>query len=503
MERCQFSRLTIPNDPTYAETAAVYAWEVARILGFGEQACSDVKAGVAEAVTHIMQRSFDPGQEATIEVSCERVPMGLEVVVKDWGLPFGPSDIPFHDSPHEVPGASSGRSAAGGPWDQVSLHNLGHDGKETRLIKYLQNPAINYHDSCEVPLLDQQQAKRDRRPGPVEFEVRPMLPSEAEEVARCFYRSYGYSFVFQQIYYPDRIVELNEAGRLFSVVAVTNEGEIIGHCAFVRWDENPRTAELGFAVVKPEFRGHGCLRRLTGYLVDKAIRDELDALYVLAATNHTHSQKAAHRFGFKPCALLAGLGPASVSFRELTNVLPQRESYLVCFNFLRTHQPVTLYVPDHRRDFVRELYRNIGVIPRFGTPSTRELKFLQAHSKVRTMYFTTTGFAFIEIDEYGADIVSEVRAALKDLCLKRIEVIELYCAMTNPLMYNLTAEFEKLGFFVAGIKPASSHGEAMIFQYLNNVLVDYDKIKTLTPEGDRIRSYLRNVDPNYIGGGNA
>ncbi len=110
--------------------------------------------------------------------------------------------------------------------------------------------------------------------------------------------------------------ELNEQGMMSSVVAVTNDGEIIGHCAFVRWEKNPKAAELGFAVVKPEFRGHGCLDRLTEYLVEKAKSDGLEAVYVLAATNHTHSQKAARRFGLSPCGLLVGLGPAHVHSRS-------------------------------------------------------------------------------------------------------------------------------------------------------------------------------------------
>jgi RimJ/RimL family protein N-acetyltransferase/anti-sigma regulatory factor (Ser/Thr protein kinase) len=503
MEKCQFSKLVIPNDPSYSETAAVYASDVANLLGFDEQACREVRKGVAGAVTHIMQRAFDPDQKATLEISCERVPMGLRVVLREQGLPLSSADMPFQATPptSEPSDSTFKEPATAQPWDEVSLHNLGQNGQETHLIKYLQNPAVDYQNTCALPTPEDDEGKRSLPSEKVEFEVRRMLPSEAVEVARCFYRSYGYSFVFQQIYYPDRIVELNETGRLSSIVAVTKDGEIIGHCALVRWDENPRTAELGFAVVKPQFRGMGCLQKLTEYLVDKARRDGLEAIHVLAATNHTRSQKTARRFGFNACGLLVGLGPASVSFRHLTEVLSQRESYLICFNFLVKPQPVYVYVPDHHQGFVRQLYRNLGVEARFASPPEHEPRFSKDHSKVRTMYFTTTGFAFIEIDEYGPDIVAEVKAALRDLCLKGIEVIELYCDMRNPLMYHLTTEFENLGFFLGGIKPASSNGEALILQYLNNVLMDYDRISTLTPQSDLIRSYLRAHDPNYAEGG--
>ena len=108
-----------------------------------------------------------------------------------------------------------------------------------------------------------------------------MQSHEAIEVSKCFYKSYGYSFVYRQIYYPDRIIELNEIGQMESVVAVTPDNEVIGHCALLRWDSRPDVAEIGLAVVKPEFRGQGCLTRLTEYLIEKAKSEDAKALFVL------------------------------------------------------------------------------------------------------------------------------------------------------------------------------------------------------------------------------
>jgi serine/threonine-protein kinase RsbW len=502
MDKCQYSRLTVPNDPSYAEAAAVYAYEVAKLMGFQEKDLKDVRTGVANAIIHIIEQAFDPGQRASLEISCERVPMGLKIIIKDQGLPFGPADALFREaniSPRsEATGATLEQSDL---WDEVSFHNLGHEGKETHFIKYLQNPAHDYHEVCEIPFASHEESTRVRSPEPVPFQVRPMLPSEAVDVARCFYRAYGYSFVFRQIYYPDRIVELNETGRISSVVAVTDRGEVIGHCAMVRWNGDRNAAELGFAVVKPEYRGQGCLYRLTEYLVNKAKSDGLQALHVLAATNHTHSQRVAHKFGLNPSGLLVGLAPATVSFKGLTTTLAQRESYLVCFRFLQEPKILPLFVPERHKAFVTELYRNLGVEPRFAVPAGDESEFAQAHSRVNTTYFTPSGFGFIEIEEFGSDIVSEVRAAVRDLCVKGIEAIELYCDMTNPLTYSLAEQFEELGFFIGGIKPLSSRGEALILQYLNNISMDYTLIKTASEQGERIRSHIRACDPNQTAGG--
>ena len=121
--------------------------------------------------------------------------------------------------------------------------------------------------------------------------------------------------------------------------------------------------------------------------------------------------------------------------------------------------------------------------------------------KISTMYFLHTRVAFLEIEEFGANVVGEIKATLKDLRMKRIETIQLYCDMTNPLTYHLTGDVEKLGFFVCGIKPLSTNGEALIFQYLNNICLDFDRIKTATPEGAYLRSYVRAHDSNQITAG--
>ncbi|MCL4538562.1 MAG: GNAT family N-acetyltransferase, partial [Bacteroidetes bacterium] len=246
-------------------------------------------------------------------------------------------------------------------------------------------------------------------------------------VAKCFYKSYGYSFVYRQIYYPDRIVELNETGELESVVAVTPDGEVIGHCALLRWDSRRDVAEIGLAVVKPEFRGLGCLTRMTEFLIEKAKSEGAKALFVLAATNHTYSQQVIHKFGFSDSALLVGFGPATLSFRGLTETLPQRETYLICFRYLKNPEKFPLYPPERHKEFIRKLYLNVGFEPQFEAPTEPQPRFTESQSKITAEYYSPSGFGWIEIEAYGADVLEEVGARLKEFCLKHIEVIQLYC----------------------------------------------------------------------------
>ena len=90
----------------------------------------------------------------------------------------------------------------------------------------------------------------------------------------------------------------------------------------------------------------------------------------------------------------------------------------------------------------------------------------------------------------------EVKARLKEFCLKHIEVIQIYCNLGDPLSYYMIPEFERLGYFFVGIKPASTLGDALILHYFNNVAMDYDRIKLASPIGEELRSYVRKHDPN-------
>jgi anti-sigma regulatory factor (Ser/Thr protein kinase)/predicted GNAT family N-acyltransferase len=497
---CQYSKLTIPTDISYVGVVGAYVRQVAQNFGFDATARQAIVVGVDEAVSNIIREAFSPDERATLDISCERVSMGLKIVIKDKGLPFKPTGL-------LSPKRASDAKPLSGPqraldvmkqtMDEVSFRNMGLDGKETHLIKYLQTGTVeDYYQSCEI---EPYQEPRTSKPGAakaVNFEVRPMQSHEAIEVSKCFYKSYGYSFVYRQIYYPERIVELNEIGQMESVVAVTPDNEVIGHCALLRWDSRPDVAEIGLAVVKPEFRGQGCLTRLTEYLIERAKSEKAQALFVMAATNHTYSQQVIHRFGFNDCCLLAGFGPATLSFRGLTEKLPQRETYLISIKYLEKPEALTLYPPEHHKEFIRKLYRNIGLEPQLAIPAEPKPRFTEHHSKLTAAHYSPSGFGWIEIEAYGSDVVQVVKARLKEFCLKHIEVIQLYCNLGDPLTYYMIPEFEQLGFFFIGLKPSSTLGDALILEYFNNMAMDYDRIKLAATMGEELRSYVRKHDPN-------
>jgi hypothetical protein len=60
------------------------------------------------------------------------------------------------------------------------------------------------------------------------LEFRLIESSQAMEVSRCIYRTYGGSYEYENAYFPLRFVEFDETELMTSVVAMAEGGEVPG-----------------------------------------------------------------------------------------------------------------------------------------------------------------------------------------------------------------------------------------------------------------------------------
>ena len=491
--RCDYSQLMLPNDGSYVPVAVRYVREISRNMGFDETDLADIEKAVEEAVENAVEHAFEPGARETFTISCERISTGIKVVVKDQGIPFDPGRIPcIGDSRESCPDIGFVRMKR--LVDEVSIHNLGPEGKEVHLVKYLKNKSIEeYLEACELGVLEHLPiipAEPVERPT---FHVRLMKPEEAIDVAKLAYKAYGYTYAYEHIYYPERMVELNATGKIVSVVAITDSGEIAGHCAIFNIDREAGVAEIGQAVVKPEFRRLGCLTSLTTFILKEIKARDLIGFYTRTVTNHSFSQRVSATFGLRSCAVMLGFAPSDVSFRGITEKLPQRESFVVEFMYTKEPETPALYVPDKHRELVEKIYRNLGVNPQFEIPSS-EVTSSASESVLSVLAAGAmpTGYGKIEIVKYGHDTVNQVAMRLKELRLKHYDVIGLEVSMLDPMSYSTISDFEQLGFFFSGVLPGK---EIFMLQYLNNLALDYELIKLHSDMGKEILAYIRSQEP--------
>lgn len=503
----EYSKLTVPNKLAYGSVVGSYVNSVARNIGFNEEERQMIELGVDEAFTNVIEHAFEPGEDATFDVICTMVPLGLMISIQEKGLPFDPTKIPEYDPSRgleDQSGAGMGFYLMRESMDEVNFNNLGKEGKETQMIKYLKKKSIeDYFDASELEQFDRPLQMRPKAKDTIQFEIRAMRSDEAVDVSRCVYKTYGYSYDKEHAYYPERIVELNENGLMTSSVALDGE-EVAGHCALFRDHPGDKIAEIGMAVVKPKYRGQGCLKYLTEDLLKDSRENGMTGIFAQAVSNHPFSQKAMHKFNFRDCGMLLANVPTTRSFKGITETLSQRESYVISFQYLNKPGSLKVYAPPHHRDMIRDIYQNLGVEPHFCDPdlpgdrSLRGIREDEEGSTINTKVYAQKGIAYMEIPEFWPATLKDVRARLKDLCLKRIDVIYLYLNLQDPITNVITSDMEGLGFFFGGIFPGKPYGDALILQYLNNVPIDYSKIAVASDLSSKLSNYVEKHDPNII-----
>ncbi len=481
--------LTISNNlrhlPLILDSTAAFA----KMLGFDNKQINEVTLGVEEAVVNVIDNAFVEGEQASFDLIFQQVPLGMQILIKDQGMPFDPQELS-----KMAESTCFGEDTRGlGLYlmyrfmDEVSFVNLGKHGKETRLLKYLGRVP----EAIATPQLE-----TEPPPGKVPaYQIRRMLPIEAVEVSKCAYLSYGYSYPNEHVYYPERLRQLNEENKMVSFVAVSDDDEIIGHIALIFDDSDPLVPVTDDAFVKPHYRGSGCLNELTQALVNWALDNGILGSYALAVTSHPYSQKVANKWGYHDTCILVSVD-LPFNFKAIKEEAGQRESETVLFVYFHRPENIYIHAPLHHAEMISQIYQHQGVRATLASPPAH-LQLPEQESIIEVKYDPSI-IALIKIKQYGRQVVSEVSRVLKGLCIERTETIYLFLPLNSPFTSLLSGEFEDLGFFFGGIMPGSDGRDQLILQYLNNQIIDYGQICINSEFGRELLEYIKQHDPNQL-----
>lgn len=501
----RLGRLTIPNNLSFLPMARNFIVENATIIGFEAQEIKEVELAIDEAVSNVIEHAFLPDEEAEFTIICERTPLGLKTVIRDKGQPFDPTILPSYDPDNletEISDSGLGLYLMQQFMDKVSFFNLGRDGKEIHLIKYLQHKKIEKPLEVDSRDIRDSKNKQTIAPRSVTFEVRKAQKSEMIEISKCAYDAYGYSYGHEHIYYPDRMWTLIKSELIISAVAVTNDDskEIIAHNALMFDDPNDRIAEMGMAFTKHQQQS--CSRKLASFLINEAAQKGVVGILIHCTTAHVYSQVLALRGGASECCVLLGIDPEIQNWKHFESQ-GQRVSNIITYMRvspkLNSEFPVIekeLYVPNHHRAIIAKIYSNLDEKPIFIDEPKTGIKLPETLSVIKVHAGKSyQQAAIIEIESFGYDVVQQTSQELKRLCVDKLKVIYLYYNLEDPLTASMTTKFEAMGFFFAGIVPGADKGDKLELQYLNNVLIDYTKIQLHSDFSKELLDYIQAHDP--------
>jgi serine/threonine-protein kinase RsbW len=495
------SILTIPNDMSYLPIIGAYVMAAATQLGFDDADVGDIRLAVNEACAHVIETAFEPGEEQSLVISCQRYPSGLKITIADKGMPFDPRSVKEYD-----PRGGLDRDLGGLPFyliqkamDEVHFANKGCEGKELQLTKYLQVPSVEAYFTED----DLRPYDTGIEPAPPdEYAYRLMEPEDALEIARCVYKTYGYTYPGENVYFPERVVTMNESGEMISAVAVTKASQVIGHCALLGQPGN-QVMELGQAVVAPAHRSRGVLKKLAELLMHEAHQRGLTGMFAQAVTIHPFSQRVLLKYGFRESAILLGYAHRHVQLKEFADhELPQRESVVYGYQSLGAEPCCPIFPPVHHRSMIADIYRNLGqerdfVFPEASrtVPEPGQLLREAPRFDLSTKVVSALGLGLIEIVDYGFGIEQEVKSKLRDLCHEGIAAVYLNLPLGDPQTAVLCPCFEELGYFFAGIQPRPGGKDLLCLQFLNGPRINYDLLQIYSDFGQELLCYVREQDP--------
>ncbi|HSK82251.1 MAG TPA: ATP-binding protein [Rubrobacter sp.] len=467
------ARVTISADAGFLPPVIEFVKQLTFRLGLED--AEHVDRALELVCLNVIEHAFGPEEEGFFDVQVLRRPGYVVVAVEDQGLPFDYKRL--QDGEDRTVLETLHRS-----FDETRFVNLGRRGNRVELLKHLPHPDVRDHlpEDEHRSTVEATAAQED-----VPLEIRMMHPDESFELSRCVYRSYGYSYDWDDIYYPDRIRELQEKGLMSSCVAVTPGGDFVGHLAIIMEHPGSLVGEAGQAVVDPRFRGHHLFPKMKTFMARWAGDAGMYGLYSEATAVHPYSQRGNLHLGARETGFLLGYIPASVSYKQIGEERAGRRASVALFYMRVRDEPQReIYPPLPYLEAVRRvvehngLRRTIGEIPDPALQPTRmSVEVRQDHN-----------LAFVRVEEPGADLEELVHSHLQDLSLHRVDCVYVDLPLSQPATPIAAAGLQNLGVFFGGIIPEAhpGGGDVLRLQYLNNVQIEAGDVSTASDFGEEL-----------------
>lgn len=463
------ARVTVPTNADFVPALQAFMVEAARPCVKTPEELPPLGRLVEEVALHVVRTAFDPGEQGEYTAELLLRSGQLVFAIEDKGLPDGgiTSFLPQ------------------GLAHSVAFRNLGRGGKRLEVARTLTAapPAggLEAHGDGEPPRAED------------DVELRLLEPADAPALSRLMYRSYGYTYGSEFVYFPERIVEMLASGRLISYVAVNEAAEVVGHLAMLRHGPESTTGETAMAAVDPRYRGRRLFERMKDGMGELARKRGLFGLYSEAVAVHTFTQKGNLALGGFETGFLLGFTPATQVFRKISDGKAADRRSAVLF-YLRTNdEPArVIYAPERHCAMMDAIVRHGGMNRRLDAPSAD----LSLHSlRGRTTELDVAarpdvGRAFLTLRSYGADVLKQVQDELRELCRRGYACVYLELPLSDPMTAVLCKGFESFGFFFAGVLFEVDGSDALRLQFLNGVTVHRNDIQVASDFGRSLLDYV-------------
>ena len=294
--------------------------------------------------------------------------------------------------------------------------------------------------------------------------IRAMTEDDAEGLARCVAACYGDSYPGRDFYDPEKIRSFFRQGLMHSQIAVTPEGEIVGHLGIMLDHIGDITADAIAGFVAPAYRGSDTMFRLGLNLV--VVQQELHLvgiqLYALMLHNITHKKTLSiggTEAGMLPAHFPPSTSPKGFEHSDDKSRIPATLMYVP----LQPAPERTVFVPERYRDTVGNLYQRLKYTRSF---KEYDKKPHAAKSSVTVNRKPGLGIVQITVQKAGRDLPDAIERDRRQFHSEGFEVIYVDLPLCDPASAAIVEKLRALGMFYGGILIERGGGDVLRMQGL-------------------------------------
>jgi anti-sigma regulatory factor (Ser/Thr protein kinase)/N-acetylglutamate synthase-like GNAT family acetyltransferase len=422
-------------------SASDFTYKWAMNAGLPEDDAARLTLAVTEVVTNIVLYAF-PREEGEFEITYHPELTQVEVIIHEVGEPFDPDRHQYDRKRARTEGDlhGAGLELAGQMVDNFIFLHMGKTGKEFRLVKNV--PAEHIADMMTLD-----EIKAVHVPDVTEqYRLSVATPDDAEDIAKLIYRTYGYTYAKESIYFPKKNEQALSSGDKFAVMVRASSGEAVGHFAVLRPTDS-NIGEVGEVVVSPPHRRRGLMTRMLNALIGLAKKHGLQALFGEAVAVHLISQNVNHNLGFHSSALLLASLPVT-KYQDLVESYPQDVSVVIDFLLLDEIETREVYLPKKYETMLMKLYGRQGIRAIDGSAAGFD-PVGETQFNLSIQYDNRT--AVVVIDEYGSDLgelISQLTTSARE---EGLNTVYFDLPLDRPGTATAVTAFEKQQYIFAGL----------------------------------------------------
>jgi GNAT superfamily N-acetyltransferase len=322
---------------------------------------------------------------------------------------------------------------------------------------------------------------------PDSYTVQEVTSTDAEDVSKLIYRTYGYTYADDDMYHPKRI-ELGIArGEKFGVIARSQGGEATGYFAMLRKSDSA-IGEVAEVAVSPRHRRKGLMTRMLAALVERARAEGMRALFGEAVAVHDISQRVNHKLGFHSTALILAAFPIT-RYRQLVEAYPQDMPAVLDFILFEPETRRSVYLPVKYRQILRDIYGRLGI-------EVDERRSARLRTARKTQLDVDIAYhnhnAVIVVRRFGRNFRDSVIQTAASLRERNINAIYVDLPLDNPYIDRGVKTLESLGYVFAGLMPLFHEDRDYLRMQAVRSDIDFDLIATWSKTAGQIKRRIQN-----------